>query len=144
VYEEEKGVTLRIRPEQRQGHSVRVHHARHNVPRFVLRSADACNDPLILDATRSTATRHLRNFSFSFNPKSQRQKGKTRSSAHTERHRLVVETPASYSRGPGFTSQPEDRVSCLSFSWFSSVHPGKFRDSTSNYATTISSHILSD
>jgi hypothetical protein len=36
--------------------------------------------------------------------------------------------PASYSEDPGFRSWPEDLLSRLRFSWFSSVPPGEFQD----------------
>jgi hypothetical protein len=39
----------------------------------------------------------------------------------SERHGRMVVTSASYSVGSGFTS----RLSCLRFSWFSLVRPGK-------------------
>jgi hypothetical protein len=54
----------------------------------------------------------------------------------------VVITPASYSRGPGFKSQPVDRLCRLEFSWFSSVSPGKWRDSIFSYATAATFHII--
>jgi hypothetical protein len=44
----------------------------------------------------------------------------------------VVSTPASYLGSPGFKSRPGDRLSWLRFLWFSSVPPGKFRDSNKN------------
>jgi hypothetical protein len=50
----------------------------------------------------------------------------------TERHGRVVSIPTSYSGGPGFKSRPGDRLPRLRFSWFFSVPPGKFRDSTLN------------
>jgi hypothetical protein len=50
--------------------------------------------------------------------------------------RRVLNTPASHTRGPGFKSQPEDQLSWLRVSWFSSIPPGKYRDSTLNWTTT--------
>jgi hypothetical protein len=52
----------------------------------------------------------------------------------------VVSTPASYSGDPGFKSRPGDSE----FSWFSSVPPDKFRNSSLNCATTPSFHSISD
>jgi hypothetical protein len=49
----------------------------------------------------------------------------------TERRGRVVNTHASYSGGPGFKSRAVDRLSSLSFSWFSSVPPVEFRDNIS-------------
>jgi hypothetical protein len=51
-------------------------------------------------------------------------------SSTTERHGRVVNSPASYLGGPRFKFRPGDRLSWLRFSWFSSVPPGKCRDST--------------
>jgi hypothetical protein len=56
--------------------------------------------------------------------------------ANTGSCRRVLNTPASHTRGPGFKSQPEDQLSWLRVSWFSSVPPGKYRDSTLNWTTT--------
>jgi hypothetical protein len=62
---------------------------------------------------------------------------------HTfQMHYLRFYTPASYSRGPWFRSRPQNRLSYRGVLWFSSVPPGKFRDSTLNWATIASCHIL--
>jgi hypothetical protein len=47
--------------------------------------------------------------------------------------RRGINTPASYSRHPGFNSRPGDRLSS-GFSWISSVPPGNYCDSTLNNA----------
>jgi hypothetical protein len=47
-----------------------------------------------------------------------------------ERRSGVVNTPASYSRGPGLKSRPGYQQCCLRFSRSSSVPPGEYRDST--------------
>jgi hypothetical protein len=48
----------------------------------------------------------------------------------TEHRGRVVSIPASYSGGPGFKSRPEDRLSWLTFAWFSSIRSGEYRGST--------------
>jgi hypothetical protein len=48
----------------------------------------------------------------------------------TELRGRVVSTPASYSEGPVSNLDPESGYPDLGISWFSSVPPGKFRDST--------------
>jgi hypothetical protein len=40
----------------------------------------------------------------------------------------VINTPASCLGAPGFKSEPDDRLSWQSFSWFFSFPPSKFRD----------------
>jgi hypothetical protein len=49
-----------------------------------------------------------------------------------------------YSGGPEFKSRSRNRLSWLRFSWFPSVPPGKYRDSTLNWAKTASFDILSN
>jgi hypothetical protein len=56
----------------------------------------------------------------------------------------VVITRASYLKRPEFKPRFGHRLSWLSFLQFSSVPPGKFRNSTINYVTTASFRILSN
>jgi hypothetical protein len=59
----------------------------------------------------------------------------------TKRRGRVVSIPASYSGGPGIKSRLGDR---LSWSTFFIIHPDKCRNSTLNYSTADSFHILSN
>jgi hypothetical protein len=51
---------------------------------------------------------------------------------HTELCGQVLNTPALYLGGPRLKSWPGDWLPDFSFSWFSSVPPGKYQDSTLN------------
>jgi hypothetical protein len=62
----------------------------------------------------------------------------------TKCHSQVVNTPASYSLGPRFRSQPGNWLSTLRHLWLTSISPGKFWDSTSNWAMVASFLILSN
>jgi hypothetical protein len=63
-----------------------------------------------------------------------------------ESHGRMVSTPASYSWGgvPGFKSRLEERQSWQTFSWFSSVTRGQYRDDSLNKTTIPSFHIISN
>jgi hypothetical protein len=49
----------------------------------------------------------------------------------TERRGQMVDTPASYSGGPGFKYRPGDQIYSVMFLVVSSVHPGEFREKAS-------------
>jgi hypothetical protein len=54
----------------------------------------------------------------------------------SKKYNVVVNTPASYSGGPGFKSRSGDRQSWLRFSWFSSIPSGKCWDNAKNWTKT--------
>jgi hypothetical protein len=65
---------------------------------------------------------------------------------HSKRSALNITNEwivVSYSGGPGFKYRSGDRLSWLKFLWFSSVPPGKCRNSALTYATTASFHVPS-
>jgi hypothetical protein len=56
----------------------------------------------------------------------------------------MINIPASYMGDPRVKSGPRDRLPWLRFSWFSSVPPGEFQDSTLKSGQTASFQILSN